>query len=247
MSLDTDFLLRLIGLPAVLEQHTTLEQGLKELASLTAAQLRCETCSIMLLEQSEESEPPKLRVYANCGPLPPEAHHTTQAIGEGVAGYVAQTGQPLLVSDIGASPWVEVARQPEDLRRSLMSAPILVSGKTIGVINVRHPCDGRQFNEQDLASLRLFALFVGQAIQLFQLQNLLRSRFVRQAVRASEPPAQISPDPARLARIVAKSFYRELTQAGFSPRDILNTATEVIGLLQEQLARHKRRLEHADQ
>lgn len=36
MSPDADFLIRLVGLPAVLDQHATLEEGLKELAALTA-------------------------------------------------------------------------------------------------------------------------------------------------------------------------------------------------------------------
>lgn len=247
MSLDADFLLRLVGLPEVLEQYSTLEEGLKELASLTATHLRCEACSIMLLEQVEEEKPPKLKVYASFGELPPQAHQTHQAIGEGIAGYVAETGQPLLIPDLSTSPLAFAARWPQDARRSLMAAPIWVGKKVIGVINVKHPADGRELSSQDLDTLRLFALFVGQAIQLFQLQGLLRSHFVRQAVAAQSAPGKLSPDPAQLARIVAKSFYRELTQAGFSPRDILNTATEVIALLQEQLARYRQRWQRTDQ
>lgn len=116
-----------------------------------------------------------------------------------------------------------------------------------GSIPGKHPADGRQFSPEDLDTLRLFALFVGQSIQVVQLQNLLRSRFLHQAVaaelRESGGPETISPDPAQLARIVAKSFYRELTKAGFSPRDIISTATEVISLLHEHLDRHKRRMQ----
>ncbi len=248
MSLNADFLIRLVGLAAVLDQHATLEEGLKELAGLTAAHLRCEGCSIMLLEKICEGEPPRLKVYASHGELPQAAYRTSQALGEGIAGYVAETGQPLLIADLAQSPLAAAARRPTSQKGGLMSAPILVGGQVIGVINVKHPADRREFDQVDLDTLRLFALFVGQSIQVAQLQNLLRSRFLQQAVAAElrgirGGPDKISPDPTQLARIVAKSFYRELTKAGFSPRDIISTATEVISLLHEQLDRHKKRLQ----
>ncbi len=245
MSLEADFLIRLIGTSAVLDRHATLEEGLKVLARLTAAQLRCESCSIMLLEQAEEGAPPRLRVYAASGQLPQEAYQTSQALGEGITGFVAASGQPLLLAELACSPLAGAARQPGE-KGGLISAPIAIGGKVIGVINVKRPVDGRQFCPADLDTLRVFALFVGQSIQLVQLQNLLRSKFLQLAV-AAEPEAtssgKISPDPARLARLVAKSFYRELTQAGFSPKDIISIAAEVIGLLHEHLDRHKKRLQ----
>lgn len=250
MNIDPNFVIRLLGLSQVLDQHTTLEDGLQALARLAADYLGCENCSIMLLQQAEGGESPRLKVYATHGELPEAAYHTSQALNEGIAGRVAAEGKPLLITDLAHSALSDEARQPQDLRRGLMSAPILLGGQVIGVINVKHPADDRIFGQGDLDTLHLFALFAGQSIHVFQLQNVLRSRYLQQAMAAElkesgAAPGPINPDPSRLARIAAKSFYRELTKAGFSPSDIISTATEVISLLHEHLDRHKKRMDRS--
>ena len=80
------------------------------------------------------------------------------------------------------------------------------------------------------------------------VQNILKSRFVQMAVyretqQGARPQsgAMVSPDPGRLAKIVAKTIFRELTAGGFGPNQIISVTSEVIDLLQQNLQRHKRR------
>ena len=73
---------------------------------------------------------------------------------------------------------------------------------------------------------------------LLQMAALLERR--EQEGGAKQP---ISPDPAKLAKIVAKGFYRELALAGFGPEAIISVASEVLGLLNENLGRHRSRIE----
>jgi hypothetical protein len=44
-----------------------------------------------------------------------------------------------------------------------------------------------------------------------------------------------------VARILAKSFYRELRSAGFSVRQIIHAAAEIVSEVSASLKRHKRR------
>ena len=52
----------------------------------------------------------------------------------------------------------------------------------------------------------------------------------------------IHPNPTLLAKLVAKSFFRELTKSGFGPNQIIEIATEVLNLLHNTLNKHKQRL-----
>jgi L-methionine (R)-S-oxide reductase len=251
---DPDFMTELLGASRLLEQGPDLEQGLRDLAAMTARLLDTQKCSIMLLNASDEHGQPLLRVFAHFGDLPREAYREVTRFNQGIAGYVLANGRPLLVPDIADSPFAESARRrQDDAHRSLISAPIPLGDKTIGVINVDSPVDGRTFTEEDLCLVKLFALFVGKSIHVVQLQNVLRSKLLRYAIASqtvgagsdpeSVPP--LSPDPERLAKIVAKSIYRELTAGGFSPAQIINVASAVMDELRASLLKDKGHT-HAD-
>jgi L-methionine (R)-S-oxide reductase len=253
LSQDTEFIGNLIGASQLLARRENLDDGLRELVATTARVLRVEKCSIMLVsdesEAGEASEGTGLRVYANYGSLPHAAYEQGTRFNEGISGYVAATARPLLVEDISRSRFAAAARYADDSRKSLISAPILLAGKVIGVINISSPLDGRTFSGQDLELVNTFALFVGQSIHIVQLQSVLRSRFLQLALaledkeeRSGDAPP--SPDPAHLAKIVAKTLFRELTQGGFSTSQILNVASEVIGLLNEELEEHQHTASH---
>lgn len=252
MHIDPDFLIKLIGLSNVLEQQINLDHGLRELATMTAHLLQVNNCSIMLIQEDEEVAAPVLRVYAYYGDLPAVAQQESVRLHQGIAGRVAASGQPLLVEDVTHSEFAAVARRSDTANPSLIAVPIWLSNRVIGVINVNNPSDNRCFRQTDLNLLQVFARFVGKSIHVVQLQNLLNSRFLQHAIAvdsrssgAASPPA-INPDPAKLAKIVAKTVYRELTDAGFSPPDILRTATEVIHLFNQSLEKHKRRAEREE-
>ena len=46
-----------------------------------------------------------------------------------------------------------------------------------------------------------------------------------------------------MANILAKSFFKEMTRAGFGSSQIVNAASEIIAQLSGSLNRHSRRLE----
>jgi L-methionine (R)-S-oxide reductase len=250
----TKFLFQLLSISNLLEEQTDLEQSLRDVATLTAQSLKTQRCSIMLLSESEnlDSGQPYLQVFTHYGNLPQSAYQQVTLLNDGIAGHVAATGEPILVKDITQSEFLEVARNLEGDNKSLISAPIFYSNKIIGVINVTSPLEKSNFDEQDLETIELFALFIGKSIQIAQLQTILRSKFVGMAVArefsefSSETAIAINPNPNKLVKIVAKSFYRELTKAGFGANQIIEIATGVLDLLQKNIARYKKRLSRDD-
>jgi L-methionine (R)-S-oxide reductase len=240
---DTHFLGQLIGSSQLIEQHANLEEGLTELARMTAELIRTDRCSIMLLSEPLNGEQEAhLRIFAHFGPLPPEALRQTVSMSKGIAGHVLTTRTPLLVPDIATSPFAPVARFKDSGNPSLISVPIEVASRPVGVLNVKGPNDGPRLTRKDLELITIFAMFIGKSIQTFQLQKLAESRILQMAIlreRQQEAqgatPRPIAPEPARIARLVAKSLYRELTEAGFGPTAIIAVTSEVLSLLNQNL------------
>lgn len=244
--MDQRFITQLIEISTLIQSEETLEDGLKNLARMTAQSIGAHRCSVMLLQ--EEDGERKLRVCSHFGDLPQEAYAQPVALDRGIAGHVASTGEALLIDDIADSPLAKLARRAGEIPPSLMSAPIRVAEQTIGVINVSEPSGGGKFALRDLDLLLVFALFVGKSIQVFELQKLATSRVLQMAqvldLRESQGSGQqaICPDPVRLAKLVAKNFYRELAAAGFGPNAIIAVSSEVLSELNENLVRHRSRL-----
>lgn len=246
----THSILNLVGVSNLLEEQPNLENGLREVASLTAQRLKTQRCSIMLLSELEKADKkvPCLRVFAHYGNLPASAYREVTELNQGIAGHVAATATPLLIEDITKSEFAAAARDQKGENKSLICAPIFWGEQVLGTINVSNPLEKRSFTREDLDLLEVFALFVGKSIYIAQLQTIMRSKFVQMAVvsdlteRAVQDSPTFAANPTQLAKIVAKSFFRELTQAGFGTNQIIEIATEVLNLLQNNLTKYKKRI-----
>ncbi|MBE9222028.1 GAF domain-containing protein [Cyanobacterium stanieri LEGE 03274] len=244
------FLFQLLGVTNFLEKNSNVETGLKDLAYMSAQILESQKCSIMLLQtriidsHGNKKQEPYLRVFTHYGDLPKEAYEEITQLNDGIAGYVASTGECLLVEDINKSPFVQVARQKEHDYKSLISAPIFIGNQVIGVINVSEQNNHKPFNEKDLEILKIFALFIGKSIQIIELQNMLQSRFLEIAVskeveKRGNNITNITPDPAKVSHIVAKAIFKELSKGGFGSNQIINITGEILDLLREKIHREE--------
>jgi signal transduction protein with GAF and PtsI domain len=246
---------KLTDVALFLNVEENLEDVLRKIASLAAHQLGAQRCSIMLnSEQELKGEiSDYLQVFAHYGDMPPLAYQEITKLNQGIAGSVAATGEPLLIKDITRSPFASSARYLEKSNNnSFISVPIRLGEQVIGVINVSFPLEKKHFELLDLEILQLFAQQAAQSIQIVNLQGMLKSRFVAMAVTRelveiqSDNLIAVHPYPPKLAKIVAKAFFKELTQAGFGTHQVIEIANEVLSLLQKTLNKHKNRLEGKD-
>ena len=246
----SDQFVKLIGVAALLEERSSLDDCLEDLAADAAGLLGVRNCSIMLFRRDESSGEFTLRISAVHGDLSPEARAAGVRVDEGIVGKVAGSGQPLLVEDILSSEFSHLARRPDTPGKSFICVPILIGGRVVGVINVSNPVDGRTLGRPDLTLANLFALLVGKSLQTAQLQNLLRSRYAQLALLKESNGLTTGNllsgggDTGQMVKVFAKTFYREMTKAGFGRDHIITAATEIISLLSDSLhrynARHRR-------
>lgn len=73
-------------------------------------------------------------------------------MGEGIAGWVAQSGEPLLVPDVSKDPrfFEHVDKTTEFKTKSILCVPLKSKGKILGVIEIINKYNGEPFNERDL-------------------------------------------------------------------------------------------------
>ena len=97
--------------------------------------LEVEIVSLMLVEEATQT----LRIAFARGLSPDVLQQARRKVGEGIAGWVAQKGEPLLIKDIRQETIFSESRfYPNYTTRSLMSVPVKVNGKTVGVLNANN-------------------------------------------------------------------------------------------------------------
>jgi Nif-specific regulatory protein len=98
-------------------------------------------------------------------------------VGQGIAGHVAQTGQPLLIADAKQDKrWnSEISDRIDYDTHSMACVPLLVDNSVMGVIQVINKIDNTQFSQTDMDVLEEFAslaaLAIGSARSLEQVRQ----------------------------------------------------------------------------
>lgn len=113
--------------------------------------------------------------------------------GTGIAGWVATTGQPVAVEDVGGDPRFarDVAQSTGFVPKGLMAAPLLLDDRILGVLSVLDRPAHARFTLSEMELLGAFALQAALALDLVQ-----RVREIRLTLERG--PAELA-DLARLA------------------------------------------------
>jgi diguanylate cyclase (GGDEF)-like protein len=89
------------------------------------------------------------------------------AASEGIAGWVASRGEPLLIPDVSADPRFSQRLDASGgfATRSIVAVPLRTGDRVLGVIELINALAEREFTSDDLAILEAFADFAAVAIQ----------------------------------------------------------------------------------
>ena len=117
--------------------------------------------SLMLLNDEGDL----LEVVAARGMREDTVGKVTVPVGEEISGTVAQTGKPILIEDLKAhSEYNRPSRAEEDWT-SLISVPLKVRDRTLGVLNVNNKKNGEPCTSGDLKMLMALAQLAAISIQ----------------------------------------------------------------------------------
>ncbi len=153
-------------LSAFTELGETLREALRNYMEI----LRCEAGSLYLWEERSET----LVLQAAEGPDQEQRLGLRQKLGEGLAGWVAERREPVLVTD---------ARQVRRLRgracerysnASCLAVPITDGEQLLGVVCLTMPADGEAFEPDDLQTAQALGQKLGALLRPFGLLSELR-------------------------------------------------------------------------
>ncbi|MDO3379773.1 GAF domain-containing protein [Geoalkalibacter halelectricus] len=97
------------------------------------------------------------------------------AIGEGIAGKVAESREAVLVTDIERDPRFAKTRDRYKTR-SFISCPIIGKTKLLGVLNINDKKSGEPFSEDDLTLIQIIANQAAIALKNAFLVNQLKAK-----------------------------------------------------------------------
>ena len=126
------------------------------LLALVGDDMNAHRCSLMLRTPDGEA----LYIAAMRGVAPGVADGSRVAIGQGVAGGVAASREPLLVRDVTDARSHPLLRDQYFTTGSFISFPLVYRGELVGVVNVANRAQHGVFVEEDVDRVRLLGLVI---------------------------------------------------------------------------------------
>jgi Nif-specific regulatory protein len=139
-----------------------LDQLLELIIKTAARMMQAQASSLMLVNDDGK----KLFFEVATGLKKEEIKKIELRVGQGIAGHVAKTGEPLFVKDVKTDPrWYDkVSKDTGFETYSIVCSPMKPETKVIGVVQVINRIDKTPFNEEDLQILNVFADVAAKAI-----------------------------------------------------------------------------------
>ncbi len=126
------------------------------LLALVGDDMQAQRCSLVL----RAPEPGLLFVAAMRGHTPDGLSGERIRMGEGVAGKVAQSREPLLVQDVREANTHPLLHDQHFSTGSFISFPLEYHGELVGVLNLSDRARGGTYGDEDVERVRLLALLV---------------------------------------------------------------------------------------
>lgn len=169
-----------------------------EVLSIIMSAFPAESGSLSLINPDTD----RLEICIQQG-LPPDVGDFSLRPGQGITGWVALHGKPLLVGDVAAESRYIAARQGVKCE---MAAPLIVEGNTVGVVNLdADRIDA--FSPVDLARLERFAAEAGAVLhRLWQLERL--------RTNSARLTTLVELGHALVAQLASEDLLSTLTQSG---------------------------------
>ena len=204
-----------------------LEDILRLIVMVTAEVMNSKICSLLLLNEDEN----ELVIRATQSVSESYNKKPNIKLGEGIAGLVARENRPIVVMDVKKDSRYqnrEIARKEKLC--SLLSVPLCVKGKVIGVINsytsVRH-----KFSKEEVDILNAVA---NQAAVTIENANLiLKSKLIEEELKTRKLTERAKGILMKTQNISEEEAYKKIQKQAMNTRRAMREIAEAIILAKE--------------
>jgi diguanylate cyclase (GGDEF)-like protein len=165
---------QLAKLPAVLFEigklvGSDLDPGilLSRIAELVVQLVGAKACSVMLLDADRK----RLLAKAAYGLRTERMHTLSFAIGEGVAGWVVERGEAVLIPDVSLEPKFVTLAGNQSPIASMLCVPLLARGERVGCVTATSDAINA-FHADDLELVKFIAMTIALDIENVRLHRV---------------------------------------------------------------------------
>jgi phosphotransferase system enzyme I (PtsP) len=145
------------------------QDRLNKIVDLIADNMHADVCSFYVLRDDGA-----LELFATKGLKREAVHMTTLRLGEGLVGLIAETAEPLSLSDAPNHP--RFAYRPEtgeDPFKAFLGVPVLRAGNTLGVLVVQN-AESHEYGEDETEAMLTTATILAELIATSDFDNLIK-------------------------------------------------------------------------
>ena len=206
------------AISSVMEVQPLLEMIMEKSKEVMDA----EASSLMLLDEETQ----ELVFNVATGEKGAAIREIRLPLGKGIAGWVAQNKEPLLVPDAYEDP--RFNRDADKMSgfhtRSILCVPLMVQDRLLGVVQVLNPNGKDSFEENDRGTFTSFADHASIAIENARLYEELKQR-AEELREALERERWLTIQRNKLGKYVPKSVVQEIER---DREQVLASATKSI-------------------
>jgi transcriptional regulator with GAF, ATPase, and Fis domain len=180
----------LLNMGRVMVAQSDLQTVFDSITKLCCDAFGCDQASLMLFDKDADV----LEVRAVSGKHVPDGvlgHR--QPVGKGIAGWVAQRREPLLITP--SLPPIQGLELRKKELSAAMVVPVILRDELVGVINVSARAQSVEFDADDMRALQAFAENVGAAIR-----HAEQADWMRATIRKLQDQKERGAHPAQAAR-----------------------------------------------
>ena len=180
-----------------------LDQLLELIIGKATIIMKAKASSLLLLDKKTR----KLYFKVATGEKKDEVRKYEINLGQGIAGYVAEKGEPLLIQDVNKDPrWYKKISESIGFEtKSIACVPMKMNGDIIGVVEIIDKEDGSPIQPQDMQLLTVFADLASQAISSAQKIDKVR-RENRDLKEELSQKYQIIGESPALKKVISDAF-----------------------------------------
>jgi Nif-specific regulatory protein len=167
----TSRLAALVEISGQLMDPLAPEELLRRILCAAIELFRAGGCSIALVDEAEK----QLAFTTVMGSI--EAEEVRLELGQGIVGWVAERGLPVICNDVTQDPrfYPGVDRRTGFETRAILCAPLRLGDRLVGAIEVLNTDDPWGFTEADLELLRAFGGLAAVALDRARAVSRLKS------------------------------------------------------------------------
>lgn len=209
-----------------------LEDILKLIVSVTAEVTGSKICSLWILEEKEK----ELRLRATQAIDEDYLKERTLKLGEGVVGFVAQQKKPMIIPNVLKEPKYKEKPLARKLKlHSMLSVPMEVKGRIIGVVNIYTPTP-HNFNEIEINILKSIANQAAIVIENFRL--VVESKIIREELESRKIIERAKGILMKQENLSEEEAYNRIRKYSMDKRRSMREVSEAI-ILSEEMKRFR--------